>query len=858
MTRLEKMKSPNELQIDGKTIPVSNLDKVLYPSCGFTKGEIIDYYIRISRFLLPHLKDRPLSLKRYPGGVEKEYFYEKRCPPYRPKWVKTIGMWSEGNQETIHFCAVDNLPSLVWAANLANLELHTYLCKRQKLTRPTVVAFDLDPGEGANVLNCASLAIVLRSLCKQLGLECFVKTSGSKGLQVYIPLNTDVTFDATKQFAKTIAEQLVKQFPAKVTADMKKSLRHGKVFVDWSQNDQHKTTVCVYSLRGKEQPTVSTPLKWSEVQSAIEGKSADELVFTSSTVLERTKRFGDLFAPVLTLKQKLPTAKSVTKALMQNTAADLGQYKRKRDFRQSPEPSGDNNAIPDGTLFVIQKHAASHLHYDFRLEVDGVLKSWAVPKGLPLRKGEKRLAIQVEDHPLDYARFEGTIPKGNYGGGTVMVWDIGTYAVTDKDIGEVLKSGSIHLRLTGKKLRGDWTLVRLKKAEEKKQPWLFFKSGSDHKGISSKAEDRSALSNRSMAEISKADDAQWDSKKGRSLHAPDFIAELRGLPKAKPAFIEPMKARLVERLPSDSGWLYEIKFDGVRALAIKDGKGIKLVSRTRHSLDRSFPEVLDALEHLPYKSYVLDGEVVALDDKGRSSFQLLQPFIQAEDSPSARPAIVMYLFDVLNLEGKSTMALPLLERKKLIEKLLQKTTNLLRVSGTFQENPKKLLKQIEKLGLEGLVGKRPTSRYESGKRSGAWIKLKVVQEQEFIIGGYTQPRGSREYFGSLIVGFQKDGKLRYASKVGTGFDSRSLRLLFTQLQKLRMQCCPFVNLPSKKSDENGLSLSDMKHCTWMKPKLVCQVRFSEWTKDEHLRQPVYLGLRNDKHPREVERESRNA
>ena len=322
---LRGVKSRDELQIDGKSVPVSNLDKVLYPSCNFTKGEIIDYYIRVSRFLLPHLKDRPLSLKRYPGGVEKEYFYEKRCPPYRPKWVKTIGMWSEGNQETIHFCAVDNLPSLVWAANLANLELHTYLCKRQKLTRPTVVAFDLDPGEGANVLNCASLALTIQSVLQRLDLKCFVKTSGSKGLQVYVPLNTPVTFEDTKRFAKTIAEELARQSPTTITEDMKKNLRRGKIFVDWSQNDQHKTTVCVYSLRGKEKPTVSTPLKWSELRAALAHKKAEELVFTSSMVLDRTKRFGDLFAPVLSTKQKLPNLKNLMKALTHDTTTALGQ-----------------------------------------------------------------------------------------------------------------------------------------------------------------------------------------------------------------------------------------------------------------------------------------------------------------------------------------------------------------------------------------------------------------------------------------------------------------------------------------------------------------------------------------------------
>ena len=220
--------SGSELRIDGKPVRVSNLDKVLYPSVGFTKGEVIDYYIRISRYLLPHLKDRALSLKRYPNGVEKEFFYEKRCPPYRPKWVGTVDMWSKGNRETIHLCTVKDLASLVWAANLANLELHTYLFKRQKLSCPTVLVFDLDPGEGVNILDCARLALLLRGLFEKLKLKSFAKTSGSKGMQVYVPLNTPVTFEQTKQFARTIAEELTRQHPGKVTADMKKSLRTGQ------------------------------------------------------------------------------------------------------------------------------------------------------------------------------------------------------------------------------------------------------------------------------------------------------------------------------------------------------------------------------------------------------------------------------------------------------------------------------------------------------------------------------------------------------------------------------------------------------------------------------------------------------
>ena len=295
-----------DLRVGGKTVAVSNLDKVLYPSTHFTKGNVIDYYIRISRYLLPHLKDRPLSLKRYPEGVEKQFFYEKRCPPYRPRWVNTIAVWSKGNQETIHFCAVNDLPSLVWAANLANLELHTYLMKRQDLSRPTCVVFDLDPGEGTTILDAARLALWTRRELDELGLKSFVKTSGSKGLQVYAPLNSVVDFDESKAFARAVAEHLERLHPGEVVSKMTKSLRRKKVFVDWSQNDAHKTTVCVYSLRGKREPMVSTPLKWAEVEAAVKKGAVHRLEFGPSEVLKRVGKFGDLFEPVLKLKQKLP------------------------------------------------------------------------------------------------------------------------------------------------------------------------------------------------------------------------------------------------------------------------------------------------------------------------------------------------------------------------------------------------------------------------------------------------------------------------------------------------------------------------------------------------------------------------
>lgn len=533
----------------------------------------------------------------------------------------------------------------------------------------------------------------------------------------------------------------------------------------------------------------------------------------------------------------------------------LGQYKHKRDFHRSPEPKA-LKAKGKGNLFVIQKHAARNLHYDFRLEMDGVLKSWAVPKGLPTRKGEKRLAIQVEDHPFAYARFEGIIPKGNYGGGTVMVWDIGEYGVTGATPRSALAAGRLHLHLNGKKLRGDWTFVRMKKAqEEHKQPWLIFKSGEDHKAISSGQEDRSALSQRSMSRIASAADAQWRSGKtilkSPNVELPDSVAKLS---KSKPSFAEPMKARLVTQLSPGGDWFYEIKFDGVRTIAIKQGDKVQLLSRTHKSYVISFPEIRDAVRLLPCDTVVLDGEIVALDEQGRSSFQMLQPFIHGNGSSVARPPIIFYVFDILNLEGRNTGVLPLHERKKLLETVLQKPPPWIRVSSAFQDRPSRLLKQVQKLGLEGLIGKKRLSEYEPGRRSGSWIKLKIVTEQEFVIGGYTAPKGSRKYFGSLVIGYYQRKQLLYASKVGTGFDSSLLRSLFKQFQKFKTVRCPFTNLPSKRSDTNGVSASEMKRCTWLKPTLVCQVRFSQWTNDHHLRQPVFLGLREDKRPNEVVRE----
>jgi bifunctional non-homologous end joining protein LigD len=305
------MSTKSQLVINGSKIDVSNLDKVFYPKTGFTKGQVIDYYVRVSPALLPHLKNRPITLKRFPDGVEGFFFYEKECPSHRPKWIKTADVpRSKGGD--IHYCVMNDLQALVWAANLADLELHTFLHRAPKIDRPDWLAFDLDPGPPADIVLCCKVGLWLKDMFDKFGLKSFAKTSGSKGLQVFVPLNTAVTYEKTSPFAHAIAELLERKYPGTVVSKMLKSLRGGKVFVDWSQNNDHKTTVTVYSLRAKDHPTVSTPVTWEEVKTALKKKNPKLLTFEAADVLKRVEKHGDLFAPVLQLKQKLPPIEALS------------------------------------------------------------------------------------------------------------------------------------------------------------------------------------------------------------------------------------------------------------------------------------------------------------------------------------------------------------------------------------------------------------------------------------------------------------------------------------------------------------------------------------------------------------------
>ncbi len=300
------MSAPTTVEVEGRKLKLTNLDKVLYPATGFTKGQVLDFYVRIAPVLVPHLTGRPLTMKRYPEGVDHEYFFEKNAPMHRPDWVKTAPIWSESNHRTIHFILANDLPTLVWIANLASIELHPSLSLAEDIAMPTMIVFDLDPGPPANIVQCAQVGLWVREIFDHFGLQSFPKTSGSKGLQIYAPLNTKTSYEQTKSFAHAVARLLEQEHPDLVVSDMKKAARTNKVLVDWSQNDEHKTTISVYSLRAREHPTVSTPVTWDEVEQALKKKDAARLVFEAKDVLARVEKMGDLFEPALKLKQKLP------------------------------------------------------------------------------------------------------------------------------------------------------------------------------------------------------------------------------------------------------------------------------------------------------------------------------------------------------------------------------------------------------------------------------------------------------------------------------------------------------------------------------------------------------------------------
>jgi bifunctional non-homologous end joining protein LigD len=541
---------------------------------------------------------------------------------------------------------------------------------------------------------------------------------------------------------------------------------------------------------------------------------------------------------------------------------ELKEYRKKRNFQKSPEPSGKKTKKPGSEnplSFVVHKHRASHLHYDLRLELNGVLKSWAIPKGPTLDPDEKRLSMMVEDHPLDYRTFEGVIPEGNYGAGSVMIWDFGSYheihsqsrAESEAALNTGLEKGHISFILDGKKLGGEFALVRLKRAGD--NSWLLIKK---HDGFAGKTrpsdEDRSAASGKSMQEIAAAGDIAGYQEKKPDSNGSDLFQSSKQEPLSEPinlddapvsempSNIRPMLATLVDNPFDRPGWLFEIKWDGYRAIAEIRDHTVRFYTRNLLSLNLRFPAIVDSLRKLPFNA-VLDGEVVVLNDEGKAEFQLLQNYLR-----TGRGNLFYYIFDILYLEGRNLCGFPLRRRKYVLRQLLTEISSEnsnLRISDHIEEDGTSLFEAVARQGIEGIVAKDGSSPYRPGIRGREWLKIKTKLQQEAVIGGFTAPRGGRKHLGALVLGIYKGGDFVYIGHSGGGFSDQQLADIRAALDPLITGTCPF-KIPPKTNAA----------VTWVRPELVCEVQFSEWTDEGIMRQPVFLELREDKNPKEVRKE----
>jgi DNA ligase D-like protein (predicted ligase)/DNA ligase D-like protein (predicted polymerase)/DNA ligase D-like protein (predicted 3'-phosphoesterase) len=754
-------------------VKLTNPDKVLYPATGTTKAEVFDYYVSIAEVMLPHIAGRAVTRKRWPNGVDEPSFFEKQLASSAPDWLDRASISHRSGTTT--YPIVDTVEGVAWLAQQASLEVHVpqWRFVGEDPGPATRLVFDLDPGEGVTMKQLCEVAQAVRELMGDIGLTMYPLTSGSKGLHLYAPLAQPVSSRGAVVLAKRVAQQLEQAMPKLVTASMTKSVRAGKVFLDWSQNNGSKTTIAPYSLRGREHPTVAAPRTWDEIADP----KLRHLRFDE--VLKRVEKDGDLLAD---LDEVLPTEDRLTK------------YRSMRDAAKTPEPvpikpptAGNNDR------FVIQEHHARRLHYDLRLERDGVLVSWAVPKNLPDTPSVNHLAVHTEDHPLEYLAFHGTIPKGEYGAGNMIVWDTGTYETekfNDNSPDGAAKGGEVIITLHGKKIDGRYALI-----QTDGKNWLAHR--------------------------------MKDQERPRSRSAGDI--------QPAPGDLAPMLATegSVERLKS-SQWSFEGKWDGYRVLVDANRGKLNLRSRRGRDVTHEYPQFEALAADLADHHVILDGEAVALDESGVPSFGEMQN--------RARSTRVEYwAFDILHLDGRSLLRAKYSDRRRLLEALAE--GGGLIVPDLLPGDGPEAMEHARKHRWEGVIAKKRDSTYQPGRRSSSWIKDKIWNTQEVVIGGWRQGEGGRSSgIGALMLGIPEDGGLHFAGRVGTGFTEKELTKLKGILKPLHTDESPFnTRLPTQ----------DARGVTFVRPELVGEVRYSERTSDGRLRQPSWRGLRPDKTPDEV-------
>jgi bifunctional non-homologous end joining protein LigD len=764
-------------QVGKRKLEVSNLDKVLFPEDGITKAEIIEYYLKIAPTLLQHVKGRALTLIRFPDGIHGESFYQKNRPEWAPDWIEFVTL---GKEEKKDYIIATEPASLVWLANLAALELHQLHSRKPDFEHPDYMVFDLDPPEGYNFNDVVSIALELKQHIENFGYTTFVKTTGGKGLHICCPLEPRWDFHTVFEAAQKIAVPFVDAHAKDTTLHIKKEARKGRVLIDIFRIRSGQSIVSPYSLRGRVGAPVSMPLSWDEI-----AKLKSPLEHNITNAVEKVVNDGDAWegmdAYAVELhthrKAKVSKEKKLPDSRKRKTPEQLEDYSRKRDFTKTPEPIAKIIAGP-GTSFVVHRHHASHLHYDLRLEQDGVLKSWAVPRGLPPHPGVKRLAVQTEDHPMKYLTFDGAIPKGQYGAGEMWIYAIGKYQITKE------KKDGFYFRLSSREISGEYRIYKIKQKE-----WLL---------------------------------ERVDAPQVNYLHDE----------------IEPMLSNAASRPPSGDEYVHEMKWDGIRALiALEDGQ-LRIRTRNQNDITNKFPELLVAEKAFRATCGLFDAEIVCLDKSGRPDFRkVIHRLMSSGDSTiqklSESSPAYCYIFDCLYLDGRALINEPLMKRKEWLKDAIRPDTRY-RISEMVDDGVA-LFEAARQHEVEGIMSKRKDSKYLPGKRSDAWLKIKVRNTRECVIIGYSEGKGDRKStFGGLHIAERDGDELLYRGKVGTGFDDATLKDVWKEVKKLKEIKKP---IDQKVMDE--------KTSVWVEPKLIAEINFAKITADQQFREPVFVRLRPD-------------
>ncbi|HEY4558677.1 MAG TPA: non-homologous end-joining DNA ligase, partial [Enteractinococcus sp.] len=768
----------------------------------------------------------------HPGKV----FFEKDLPEGAPSWIPSRAI--KHSTGTKHYPLIQDQATLTYLAQMGSIEIHIPQWRVLKgsadpgtitsETRyPDRMVFDLDPGEGRGLADCVEVAHLVRELLNGMGLEVFPLTSGSKGVHLYAPLDGSSTSQEVSDVAHELARSLEADHPDLIVSAMKKKLRKNKVFIDWSQNSASKTTVAPYSMRGRFFPTVATPRTWEEFE---DPTKVEHLRFEE--VLERVEELGDLLEPLA------ESAGANDAAALGEVAADeasrkdrLETYRSMRDPKKTPEPVPDSHGTSgDELTFVIQEHHARRLHWDFRLEHDGVLVSWALPKGPPTDPERNHLAIQTEDHPMEYASFEGTIPKGEYGGGEVTIWDWGTYELKKwrdgKEVTAILH-GQPDGGLGGTKEFALFNTGEHGPNEDPTKNWMIH-----------------------LKEHSAGQDAEKTKEQADEQEQPD---DDETPDRAEPVDHAPMLATIGEidavRRHADE-WAYEMKWDGVRTIATvqaatdDDPGAVTLISRNDLDITDTYPELVE-LAQCVSSDCVVDGEIVAFGKGGNPEFSQLQRRMKLtkpsdiEEQQSKTPVYLM-VFDVLNVDGESLLRTPYAERRKRLFEVVSEGEHIY-VPEAFDGSLDDAMSSSQKLKLEGVMAKKKDSVYMAGKRTRTWLKLKHSMTRDVLIVGWREGNGGRQgTFGSLLVAANSDEGLVYLGRVGTGFDDEQLQSLREEMDEL-----------SRKTPPVKVPVDQRRDAHWVTPRLVAEVEYGGMTRAGRLRHPVWRGLRPDIDPDEV-------